>query len=295
MANQRKGSIQAKSGDKRFLSSPENNSRKRTVSTNQKQGQGSGVKAKAADPFTGGFQDDLSLAKELQTRVLPMVIEKRMNEINQGFEVGPDEAQEILEEYEQIYTEKYGDFLDDVPDDIINSPVFWSITPIDLMATIAMFNMTHYDSHLFWLPRMYLALPLPEGWREIQSFDEGKWYYSAKRGKKIGVRPCFRYVSNMVSKMKRFYQENRHKLVYQKNIGTHYFRDKFGREYRMDMLKMMKDIEQAKRLPIKEELIIDEDEMPKIITENENGVVGILKNDKFQRYERITRNPSKPF
>lgn len=110
---------------------------------------------------------------------------------------------------------------------------------------IYILNIMRHEPWLVWIARLYVALPLPDGWERIEnqnSDPEQRDLYQNWFTKQIvEVRPCYGYISRLIE------EARKNKLAAQK-VGRiwminqdHIFEDGFGRVFTVDNAKMFQN------------------------------------------------------
>ena len=145
--------------------------------------------------FTGNILKDITLYK----------LSKYFTKGNRQDKV---QKQEVThQELKRIYKGTYGYDIGNLILKLKNMIPMKVVDIYKVMQALYLLNITKYEPYLVWIARLYICLPLPDGWERVENLNEDKdnpdiyenWFTKIS----INVRPCYSYIVKLIEAAKR--------------------------------------------------------------------------------------------
>jgi hypothetical protein len=117
---------------------------------------------------------------------------------------------------------------------------------MEMVEAAKLFNVKSTEPYLFWLLRLYCALPLPDYWNK--TYDPAvqmEIFHSLQDNVRISVKPCFSYIQGLVNNLKETTKSNPE--MRQMASTKIKLSDKLGRPYEIDFGALLKEITETDR------------------------------------------------
>lgn len=161
---------------------------------------------------------------------------KREKEAIEAWEITP----ELLDEAYGFYEDIYGENLISLPEEVENSPEYQNQDPIEVAKAYDDLGMTHEDTPLCWVARLYLSMPLPPEYYKIED-STGVYYMHKVRLVKLPVHPALTYLKGILRRTQNSLTSGETLEVTPQRQQV--FIDQFRRTVKVDMLLMRLTVE----------------------------------------------------
>lgn len=152
-----------------------------------------------------------------------------------------DLAPEFLDEAFGFYESLYGENMTELPYELEISEEYLHEDPIEVVKAYDDLVMTHVDTALCWVARMYLCMPLPPEYFRVEN-SEGVFYIHKVRLVRLPLHPGVGYLKDIVRRVRKHLPPTE---TFEQTIHRYQvFFDEFNKEVKVDMLLMRLTVEE---------------------------------------------------